>query len=121
MQIVHIGHGLTELRPPEEIGAKSANLAKMAAVGLPVPPAFVLPIKLCAVTNAKDWHAEQKVRNALKEAVEFLESATGSPSRVTPVSFISGAASGFRRARRPSWPKSPNGDHRSTGATYPCP
>jgi hypothetical protein len=30
----------------ESVGAKAANLARMAALGLPVPPAFVLPIEL---------------------------------------------------------------------------
>ena len=46
MHIVRIGADSAELRPAEDIGAKAANLARMAALGLPVPPAFVLPVKL---------------------------------------------------------------------------
>ena len=48
MQIVHIGDGSAKRHSAETIGAKAANLARMAALGLPVPPAFVLPVSLCA-------------------------------------------------------------------------
>ncbi len=34
--------------PPEQIGFKAHNLARMAALGLPVPPAFVLGTRWCA-------------------------------------------------------------------------
>jgi pyruvate,orthophosphate dikinase len=77
MSIVRIGGGSTELHSADEIGAKAANLAQMAALGLPVPPAFVLPIKLCAEIAGKDAHAERKLRDGLKEGIAFLESATG--------------------------------------------
>lgn len=77
MQIVRIGGEATELRPAEEIGAKAANLARMAALGLPVPPAFVLPVRLCADIIAKHAHAKQRLRDGLKEGIAFLEEATG--------------------------------------------
>ena len=48
MQIVRIGDGSTKRHSAETVGAKAANLARMAALGLPVPPAFVLPVNLCA-------------------------------------------------------------------------
>ena len=44
MQIARIGHGAAEQYSAEIVGGKAANLARMAALGLPVPPAFVLPI-----------------------------------------------------------------------------
>ncbi|MDE5442928.1 pyruvate, phosphate dikinase [Bradyrhizobium sp. CSA207] len=77
MQIVRIGAGATELHSAEEIGAKAANLVRMAALGLPVPPAFVLPVKLCANIIAGHAHAERHLRDGLKEGIAFLEDATG--------------------------------------------
>ena len=77
MHIVRIGGLKTELHSADEIGAKAANLARMAALGLPVPPAFVLPVGLCAAIIEKDTHAERNLRDGLKEGIEFLESATG--------------------------------------------
>lgn len=77
MQIVRIGGEGTVCHPAEEIGAKAANLARMAALGLPVPPAFVLPVKLCADLADKHAHAERRLRDGLKEGIAFLEEATG--------------------------------------------
>ncbi|WP_175345381.1 PEP/pyruvate-binding domain-containing protein, partial [Bradyrhizobium sp. ORS 375] len=48
MTIVRISDGRRQLPGAEEVGAKAANLARMAALDLPVPPAFVLPVQLCA-------------------------------------------------------------------------
>ena len=59
MHIVRIGGVSTELHSADAIGAKAANLARMAALGLPVPPAFVLPVRLCADIIGKDAHAER--------------------------------------------------------------
>lgn len=77
MHIVRIGAGATELHSADEIGAKAANLARMAALGLPVPPAFVLPVKLCADIISHHAHAERRLRDGLKEGIAFLEDATG--------------------------------------------
>jgi pyruvate,orthophosphate dikinase len=77
MNIVRIGGVSTKQHSADAIGAKAANLARMAALGLPVPPAFVLPIKLCAAIIDHDAHAERHLRDGLKEGIEFLESATG--------------------------------------------
>lgn len=77
MHIVRIGADSAELRPAEEIGAKAANLARMAALGLPVPPAFVLPVRLCADVVAGHAHATRHLRDGLKEGISFLENATG--------------------------------------------
>ena len=77
MHIVRIGGVATEPHSADEVGAKAANLARMAALGLPVPPAFVLPVRLCADIIDKDAHAESDLRDGLKEGIAFLESATG--------------------------------------------
>ena len=96
MHIVRIGGVSTEQHSADTIGAKAANLARMAALGLPVPPAFVLPVKLCADIIDKNAHAERDLCDGLKEGIAFLESATGKRfgDRARPllVSVRSGAA-----------------------------
>ncbi len=96
MAIVRIGGVSTELHSAEAIGAKAANLARMAALGLPVPPAFVLPVRLCAAIIAKDGHAERHLRDGLQQGIEFLENASGKRfgdhRRPLLVSVRSGAA-----------------------------
>ena len=77
MEIARIGGRSTEQHSADEIGAKAANLARMAALGLPVPPAFVLPVKLCADIIDDHAHAERHLRDGLKEGIAFLEDATG--------------------------------------------
>ena len=77
MHIVRIGGASTEPHSADAIGAKAANLARMAALGLPVPPAFVLPVNLCADIIGKNAHAERDLHEGLKEGIEFLERATG--------------------------------------------
>jgi len=77
MQIVRIGDGSSKRHSAEHIGAKAANLARMAVLGLPVPPAFVLPVKLCAAVIDGDPHAERNLIDGLKEGVAFLEGVTG--------------------------------------------
>ncbi len=96
MQIVRIGDGSTARPSAEAVGAKAANLAHMAALGLPVPPAFVLPVKLCAAIVKGDPDAERKLTDGLAEGMAFLESATGrrfgDRRRPLLVSVRSGAA-----------------------------
>jgi pyruvate,orthophosphate dikinase len=96
MQIARIGGGPTETYPAERVGAKAANIARMAALGLPVPPAFVLPIELCASILRGDADAERLLRDGLSEGIAFLELATGKlfGDRRNPllVSVRSGAA-----------------------------
>ncbi len=77
MQIVRIGGETTEQVSADIIGAKAANLARMAALGLPVPPAFVLPVGLCAEIIAGKADAEQALRDGLTEGIAFLERVTG--------------------------------------------
>jgi len=96
MQIVPIGAGSTERPSVEIVGAKAANLARVAALGLPVPPAFVLPVELCAAIVDGDIKARQRLDDGLTEGIEFLETATGRKfgDRRAPllVSVRSGAA-----------------------------
>jgi pyruvate, orthophosphate dikinase len=77
MQIVRIGGESTGQYSAETVGAKAANLARMAALGLPVPPAFVLPIELCTAIICGEAEARQTLCDGLAEGIGFLEQATG--------------------------------------------
>jgi len=77
MQVIHIGDGAAKRHTPETVGNKAANLARMAALGLPVPSAFVLPIKLCSAIVAGDSQAGASIGAFLREGIAFLEHATG--------------------------------------------
>lgn len=77
MEIVRIVAGSTERPPAEVVGAKAANLARIAALGLPVPPAFALPIQLCASIVRGDADARSMLSEGLTQGIEFLEDATG--------------------------------------------
>ncbi len=96
MQIARIGDGSTEQYSAELVGGKAANLARVAALGLQVPPAFVLPISLCAASASDEAAAAQGLADGLAEGIEFLENATGKrfADRRRPllVSVRSGAA-----------------------------
>jgi len=94
--IVRLGELSFPLPSAEDIGAKAANLARMAAIGLPVPPAFVLPVPFCIEMAAHNAHAERQLLDRLTEGIEFLEKVTGKRfgDRRNPllVSVRSGAA-----------------------------
>ena len=96
MQIVRISDASTGQQSAEIVGAKAANLARMAALGLPVPPAFVLPVELCAAIASGDADARQSLADGLTEGIAFLEKATGKRfgdrRRPLLVSVRSGAA-----------------------------
>lgn len=96
MHIVRIGDGSTKTHSAEAVGAKAANLARMAALGLPVPPAFVLPVDLCAAIVKHDPQARRRLDEGLAEGIAFLEEKTGTRlgDRRKPllVSVRSGAA-----------------------------
>jgi hypothetical protein len=80
VQIARIGGETAEQYSADIVGGKAANLARMAALGLPVPPAFVLPISLCAATVDGEASAAQDLAAALAEGIQFLEKTTGKSS-----------------------------------------
>ncbi len=77
----------------EEVGGKAWNLMRMVQIGLPVPPAFVLPTTWTRRTKSG---AEPALRNALNEGIARLEATTrlsfGAARRPLLVSVRSGAA-----------------------------
>ena len=96
MDIVRIGAASPDTHSPETIGAKAANLQRMAALGLPVPPAFVLPIEFCAAAVRGNADVAEELADGLKQGIAYLESATGrrfgDRRRPLLVSVRSGAA-----------------------------
>ena len=96
MRITRIHVGSREQAAAEVVGAKAANLARVSSLGLPVPPAFVLPIELCAAIVDGDSLARQQLASGLAEGIEFLEEMTGrrfgDHRRPLLVSVRSGAA-----------------------------
>ena len=96
MNIRRIGDGRKQTWPHDEVGSKAANLARMTALGLPVPPAFVLPIEDCGGAAQANGTAEQQLAGALDDGIAYLETATGRKfgdrRRPLLVSVRSGAA-----------------------------
>jgi pyruvate,orthophosphate dikinase len=78
---------------PQEVGNKAWNLMRMAEIGLPVPPAFVLPTAWCRRTQPAD---EPVLKQMLSDGIARLETATGlgfgATRRPLLVSVRSGAA-----------------------------
>lgn len=62
---------------PALVGSKAAMLARMAGLGLRVPPAFVLPTTLCGPLNLDAPGAEQALAEGLAQGVRRLEELTG--------------------------------------------
>jgi len=96
VRIVRIVDGMAEMPSPEHIGAKAANIAHIARLGIPVPPAFVIPIELCMRVIQGDADTDRVLRDALEEGIGFLEETTalkfGGNRAPLLVSVRSGAA-----------------------------
>jgi pyruvate,orthophosphate dikinase len=88
---------LPRAEPPpggaEEVGNKAWNLMRLAAAGLSVPPAFVLPTAWCRRCFTAN---DPELRRALSEGIARLETVSGlgfgSAGRPLLVSVRSGAA-----------------------------
>lgn len=80
----------------ELVGSKAAMLARMASLGLRVPPAFVLPTSLCGPLNEGRVEAEQALAEGLRLGIRRLEGLTdrklGDARRPLLMSVRSGAA-----------------------------
>lgn len=96
VEIVRISDASGNRPAVDRVGAKAANLARIASLGLPVPPAFVVPVDICAGIIAGDRRTEARLMEGLKHGIAFLENVTGKRfgDRRSPllVSVRSGAA-----------------------------
>lgn len=88
--------GERQLPDADVVGAKAANLMRMAGLGLPVPPGFVLGTDHCARYFDAGGRLPDGFKKTLAGAVERLESVSnqrfGGSSRPLLVSVRSGAA-----------------------------
>jgi pyruvate,orthophosphate dikinase len=76
-RIALIGPGSTGALAARTFGNKAANLAKMAALGVPVPPAFVLGVSVCEDYYQKGNRLPDDLPGLLEQGLRHLESATG--------------------------------------------
>jgi pyruvate,orthophosphate dikinase len=80
----------------EEVGNKGLSIARMRALGLPVPPAFALPIEECRRFYARGGRLDDDVWDAVLDGVAALEDASGrrlgEPERPLLVSVRSAGA-----------------------------
>ena len=63
--------------PVAAMGAKAYNLARLAAIGLPVPHAFVLGTGFSPADDAQDAEAQAELNHVLTSQLRRLERATG--------------------------------------------
>lgn len=61
----------------ELVGGKAASISTMLHLGLPVPPAFVLPTTVCRAYYAADRELPAHVHDDLSAGVVAIEHATG--------------------------------------------
>jgi pyruvate, orthophosphate dikinase len=80
----------------EVVGGKGASIARMRSLGLPVPPAFVLPVDECRRYHAEDRRLDDALWPFVLEGIEMLERDTGrrfgDPAAPLLASVRSGAA-----------------------------
>jgi pyruvate,orthophosphate dikinase len=94
--LIGAGTALAAGTSPEEMGFKAYNLARMAAVGMPVPPAFVLSTVFCQDYYAAKGALPEGFRDLLRGNLRELERLSGlsfgGERRPLLVSVRSGAA-----------------------------
>ncbi|MCW2723522.1 MAG: Pyruvate, phosphate dikinase [Frankiales bacterium] len=77
MQRWHVLLDGTSLPGRDEIGGKAWSLARMCQLGLPVPPAFVLPTRVCHAYAATGKTLPAQAIEALHAGIGYLEGQTG--------------------------------------------
>jgi len=94
--LIGVGAALAAGASPEEMGFKAYNLARMAAVGMPVPAAFVLSTPFChdyfAAKGALPDGFRDLLRGNLRELERMSGLSFGGERRPLLVSVRSGAA-----------------------------
>ena len=78
-QFVHLigGEATTTERSKEILGGKGSNLAEMAAIGLPVPPAFTVTTAVCAAFYAHGRSFPGGLRSDVAAGIAHIEGLTG--------------------------------------------
>jgi pyruvate, orthophosphate dikinase len=76
-RIVFFLPGLNGNLAAECYGNKAAGLSEMASAGIPVPPGFVLPVRICEEYYLNGKRLPQDVPELLSQGISFLEKSTG--------------------------------------------
>jgi pyruvate, orthophosphate dikinase len=71
------GHGDAAMADRREVGGKGANLLRLAARGLPVPPGFIFGTELCRHYHAHGGTLPADFGEGLAAALARLEAVTG--------------------------------------------
>jgi pyruvate,orthophosphate dikinase len=71
------GPGLQNVVPAAEYGNKAAGLAEMAALGIPVPAGFALPVDICQSYFKNAEILGEDVPVLLQQGMAHIERATG--------------------------------------------
>ncbi|MBD0859797.1 pyruvate, phosphate dikinase [Gordonia sp. zg691] len=78
------------------VGGKARSINRMRALGMPVPPAFVLSTAFCGDVNGNDGHLTDSILTCLRDGLTQLEEATdrrlGGVDRPLLISVRSGGA-----------------------------
>lgn len=61
----------------QEVGGKAWSLARMRQLGLPTPPAFVLPTHVCREYHEREKELPDEGIVALRQGIAYLEAETG--------------------------------------------
>lgn len=81
---------------PARVGGKARSINKMLALGMPVPPAFVLSTDFCTVVSENSGRLTETISTALRTGLAQLEAAVGrklgDPETPLLVSVRSGGA-----------------------------
>ena len=93
--LLHL-EGASEQPDRDLLGGKAWSIERMLSMGIPVPPAFVIPTPVCARYYDDGGRIPDDVAEALPDAIAYLEGVTGKSfgggDRPLLVSVRSGAA-----------------------------
>ncbi len=76
-RMVTFGHGPQGEITSEDFGNKAAYLARIAKLGIPVPPGFSLNVSICEEYYRNGGKLPSDVPDLLRQGIAFIEKATG--------------------------------------------
>ncbi|VVB90867.1 Phosphoenolpyruvate synthase [uncultured archaeon] len=76
-RMVTFGHGPQVEITSEDFGNKAAYLARIAKLGIPVPPGFSLNVSICEEYYRNGGKLPRDVPDLLRQGIAFIERATG--------------------------------------------
>ncbi len=71
----------------EILGGKGANLARMAKLGLPVPPGFTISTKVCEFFYKNSKKIPKKVVQNTKKEIRVIEKISKKNLEICPIHY----------------------------------